>query len=36
MLTADINDKAEISIKATTKDVSLVNVKEYPWGTVSF
>ena len=31
-----INDKAEISIKATTKDVSLVNVKEYPWGTVSY
>ena len=31
-----INDKAEISLKATTKDVSLVNVKEYPWGTVSY
>lgn len=31
-----INDKAEISLKTTTKDVSLVNVKEYPWGTVSY
>ena len=31
-----INSKGETNRKATTRDVTVVNTKEYPWGTVSY
>ena len=31
-----INSKGETNRKVTTRDVTVVNTKEYPWGTVSY